>query len=173
MKAGTVDIKLKVKEKGKQSISFNGGVSGIAGAFIGLSYQTNNFLGLGETLTLSAQIGRYSERACMFGFTEPYLFRPADFHGLHYFREQFDYNQARQEGLCSASRSSLNPALQQNYTTNSKGLTVFASYPLRRLAFTRMGITYGWTATKITAFSQSASFYLRACNLPACRALRP
>ena len=39
-KAGTVDIKLKVKEKGKQSISFSGGVSGIAGTFIALSYQT-------------------------------------------------------------------------------------------------------------------------------------
>ena len=45
VKAGTVDINLKVKEKGKQSISFSGGVSGIAGSFVGLSYQTNNFLG--------------------------------------------------------------------------------------------------------------------------------
>ena len=35
VKAGTVDINLKLKEKGKQSISFSGGVSGIAGSFIG------------------------------------------------------------------------------------------------------------------------------------------
>ena len=56
VKEGTVDILLKVKEKGKQSISFYGGVSGFAGSFIGFSYQTNNFLGLGETLTLSAQL---------------------------------------------------------------------------------------------------------------------
>ena len=45
---GTVDLTLKLKEKGKQSISLQGGVSGLAGTFIGLTYQTNNFLGLGK-----------------------------------------------------------------------------------------------------------------------------
>src|SRR5208337_71990 len=58
-KNGTVDILLKLKEKGKQSIGLQGGISGLAGGFIGLTYQTNNFLGLGETLTLSAQVGQY------------------------------------------------------------------------------------------------------------------
>ncbi|MGB7766985.1 MAG: outer membrane protein assembly factor BamA, partial [Candidatus Acidiferrales bacterium] len=56
-RAGSVDITLKVHEKGKQSISFTGGVSGLAGTFLGLAYQTNNFLGLGETLTFSANVG--------------------------------------------------------------------------------------------------------------------
>src|ERR1700733_4836900 len=56
VKQGTVDILLKLKEKGKQSISLTGGVSGFAGTYIGLTYQTNNFLGLGETLTLSANV---------------------------------------------------------------------------------------------------------------------
>ena len=60
-KAGTVDILLKLHEKGKQSIGLQGGVSGLAGGFIGLTYQTNNFLGLGETLTLS-RVSRYSSR---------------------------------------------------------------------------------------------------------------
>ena len=55
-----MDIKLKVKEKGKQSISFSGGVSGVAGSFVGLSYQTNNFLGLGETLTLLGASRRHA-----------------------------------------------------------------------------------------------------------------
>src|SRR5437879_12584860 len=67
-KQGTVDILLKLKEKGKQSISLTGGVSGLAGSFIGLSYQTNNFLGLGETLTLSGQIGNI-QKSALFGFT--------------------------------------------------------------------------------------------------------
>ena len=35
----------------------NGGVSGIAGSFVGFNYSTNNFLGLGETLSLSSQLG--------------------------------------------------------------------------------------------------------------------
>ena len=53
----TVDITLKVKERGKNTISLNGGVSGIAGTFIGANYSTNNFLGLGETLTVQSQVG--------------------------------------------------------------------------------------------------------------------
>ena len=47
----TVDIDLKVKEKGKNSIGLNGGLSGQTGAFVGLKYETNNFLGLGESLS--------------------------------------------------------------------------------------------------------------------------
>ena len=72
-KTNTVDITLKVKERGKNSIQLNGGVSGIAGSFIGASYSTNNFLGLGETLSLSSQLGTRL-RQVQFGFTEPYLF---------------------------------------------------------------------------------------------------
>ncbi len=53
----TVDITLKVRERGKNSIGLNGGVSGIAGSFIGFNYSTNNFLGLGETLSLESQLG--------------------------------------------------------------------------------------------------------------------
>src|SRR5712692_4430178 len=72
-KEGTVDLTLKLKEKGKQSIGLQGGVSGLAGTFIGLTYQTNNFLGLGERLTFSAQFGD-TQRSFMFGFTELSLF---------------------------------------------------------------------------------------------------
>src|SRR5207247_10099860 len=50
---GTVDINLKVKEKGKNNVGLTGGVSGIAGTILGLNYQTNNFLGRGENLTFA------------------------------------------------------------------------------------------------------------------------
>src|SRR5205085_1460636 len=40
---GTIDLNLKVKEKGKNSIGLTGGVSGLAGGFIGINYETNNF----------------------------------------------------------------------------------------------------------------------------------
>jgi len=156
VKAGTVDINLKVKEKGKQSISFSGGVSGIAGSFVGLSYQTNNFLGLGETLTFSVQFGDI-QRNIMFGFTEPYLFDRPLSTGFTIFSNRFDYNTARQEGLLLGQQVAINPALQENYNTDSKGFTIFASYPLRKLSFTRLGLTYGWSTTNITPFSQSAT----------------
>ena len=132
VKAGTVDITLKVKEKGKQSISFSGGVSGIAGSFVGLSYQTNNFLGLGETLTFSVQFGDI-QRNIQFGFTEPYLVRPADLDRLYDFRQPLRLQYARQEGLLLGQQVAINPALQENYNTDSKGFTIFASYPLAQI----------------------------------------
>ncbi len=63
---------MKVHEKGKNSIGLQGGVSGLAGAFVGINYSTNNFLGLGETLSVQASLGNY-QRDIVFGFTEPYL----------------------------------------------------------------------------------------------------
>ncbi len=156
VKAGTVDINLKVKEKGKQSISFSGGVSGLAGSFVGFSYQTNNFLGLGETLTLSAQVGNI-QTSIQFGFTEPYLFDRPIATGFTVFETKFDYNTARQEGILAGQPIAINPALQENYNTNSHGFTVFASEPLRKLSFTRIGVSYGLSTTNITPFSQAAT----------------
>ncbi len=156
VKAGTVDIRLKVKEKGKQSVSFSGGVSGLSGSFVGASYQTNNFLGLGETLTLSAQVGNIQTNAT-FGFTEPYLFDRPIATGFTIFYSKFDYNTARQEGLLVGQSVAIDPALQENYNTDSRGFTIFASYPLRKFSFARLGVSYGWSTTNITPFSQSAT----------------
>ena len=161
-KNGSVDILLKVKEKAKQSISLTGGVSGLTGSFIGFSYQTNNFLGLGETLTLSANIGSI-EREITLGFTEPYLFDRPLSAGFTVFSSKYDYNTARQYGLLYGQSVAINPALQENYNTDSKGFTIFATYPIRKLPFfktqlpARFGLNYGFTATNITTFSQSAS----------------
>jgi len=68
-KEGLVDLTLKVKEKGKNSIGLNGGVSGLEGAFVGLSYTTNNFLGLGETLQIQASIGNLCASVLGFRFS--------------------------------------------------------------------------------------------------------
>jgi outer membrane protein insertion porin family len=156
VKNGSVDILLKLKEKAKQSISLTGGVSGLTGSFIGFSYQTNNFLGLGETLTLAANLGSI-QRQITFGFTEPYLFDRPLSAGFTVFSSKYDYNTARQYGLLYGQSIAINPALQENYNTDSKGFTVFATYPLRKLSFARFGLNYNWSTTNITTFSQSAS----------------
>jgi len=161
LKDGTVDIALKVKEKGKQSIGLTGGVSGIAGSFIGLSYQTNNFLGLGETLTFSTEFGD-RQRNFLFGFTEPYLFDRPISTGFTLFSSRFSFNQSRETSLLIGQRIQLNPNTTQNYNQNSKGFTVFASYPLRRFSFTRLGVTYGLTSTNIDAFSDASRILFEA-----------
>ncbi len=90
----TVDITLKLREKGKNSIGLTGGVSGLAGGFIGLNYTTNNLFGKGESLTLEFQIGQY-ERNYTLAFTQPYLFdKPLQFSWSVYHRS-YNYNQAR------------------------------------------------------------------------------
>ncbi|MGB6460764.1 MAG: outer membrane protein assembly factor BamA [Candidatus Acidiferrum sp.] len=154
-KDGTVDINLKLKEKGKQSIGLQGGVSGLAGGFVGLTYQTNNFLGLGETLTLSAQFGEY-QRIFQFGFTEPYLFDRPISTGFTLFSSKYDFNQAEQEALLLGQQVSLNQQYVQNYNQNSDGFTAFASYPVKRFSFARLGISYGLTRTNITSFNQAS-----------------
>ncbi len=51
----------------------------------------------------------------------------------------------------------LNPNTVQNYIQNSSGFTVFASYPLKKLGFTRLGLTYGFTDTSITGLSTAST----------------
>ena len=142
--AGTVDLLLKVKEKGKNSIGLNGGVSGLSGAFLGVNYQTNNFLGLGETLSLQGNLGNV-QRQFLFGFTQPYLRnRPLNV-GFQLFNTKQDFNSAKQYQSStgqSINLSSAQQSLTQNYNQASTGLNFSLSYPLKRHAFQRVGLTY-------------------------------
>jgi len=156
-KEGSVDLALKVHEKGKNSIGLNGGVSGLEGAFVGLSYTTNNFLGLGETLQIQASIGNLM-RSILFGFTEPYLWdRPLQA-GFTVYTTRTSYNQARQYAILSGQQLNL-PAyyLQnlQNYTQSSTGFTSSLSYPLHR-SLKRVGITYSFDDSSLIALSDAS-----------------
>lgn len=161
-KTDTVDITLKVKERGKNSIQLNGGVSAIAGSFIGFSYSTNNLMGLGETLSLNAQLGTVQDNITL-GFTEPYfLDRPIQV-GATVFYSRFDFNQAQQASILAGQNlSSLYASLGSqnllNYVTNSRGFTVFMSKPLRR-SFARLGISYGYSIQNVTTLTNAATSY--------------
>ena len=156
-KEGTVDLTLKVREKGKNSIGLTGGVSGLSGAFIGLSYSTNNFLGLGETLSVSADIGSL-QRNLTFGFTEPYLMdKPLQLGFTVYFRKS-TYNQAQQTAILTGQSLNLPSAeLQnlQNYTQSSRGFSVSLNYPLHR-SFKRVGISYSYDDSSLVALSTAS-----------------
>lgn len=156
-KDGLVDLTLKVHEKGKNSIGLNGGVSGLEGAFIGINYATNNFLGLGETLSVQASLGNLA-RSIRFGFTQPYMFdRPLQF-GFNVYYNKVDYNQARQLSVFSGQTLNLpNTVLQnlQNYSQSSAGFTSSLSYPLRH-SFKRVGITYSFDRSSLVALSTAS-----------------
>ena len=156
----TVDLLLKVKEKGKNSVGLSGGVSGLSGSFIGLNYETNNFLGLGETLTVQASVGDI-QRNIMFGFTEPYMFdRPLQF-GFTVFSSKYNYNQLKQAEISTGQNLNLPDSLTQtlqNFSQSTTGFTVSASYPLKR-SFKRIGLTYSLDTSSIEVFSEFSKLY--------------
>jgi outer membrane protein insertion porin family len=159
---GTVSLLLKVKEKGKNSIALNGGVSGLSGAFLGVNYQTNNFLGLGETLSVQGNLGNV-QRQFLFGFSQPYIRnRPLNI-GFQLFNTKQDFNAAKNYQATTGQSPNLSAAQQsltQNYNQASTGLNFSVNYPLRRHAFQRVGMTYSLTKSTITAFSNaSATFF--------------
>jgi outer membrane protein insertion porin family len=165
--SNTVDITLKVRERGKNSIGLNGGVSGIAGSFVGFNYSTNNFLGLGETLSLESQLGTRMRNVSL-GFTEPYfLDRPLQLGFVVYLR-RFDFNQGREASILAGQN--LIPLYNQlgsqnllNYVQNSHGINVSASYPLRR-SFARVGITLGYDISTVVTNTTAATNYFQYIN---------
>lgn len=165
--SNTVDITLKVKERGKNSVGLNGGVSGIAGSFLGFNYSTNNFLGLGETLSVESQLGTRM-RDVSFGFTEPYfLDRPLQLGFVVYLR-RFNFDQGREASILSGTN--LIPLYNQlgsqnllNYTQNSKGLSLSASYPIKH-SFARVGITYGFDKSDVVTQTTAAQAYFQYIN---------
>ncbi len=158
----TVDINLKVKERGKNSIGLNGGVSGISGTFIGLNYSTNNFLGLGETLTVQSQLGTLQDRVTL-GFTEPYLFNKPLQAGITVYLSRYNYNEARQESILTGENltsfyNALGSANILNYVQDSKGITFSVSYPILR-TFARLGVSLGYDISSIKTESAGAATY--------------
>jgi outer membrane protein insertion porin family len=153
----TVDLNLKLREKGKNSIGLTGGVSGLAGGFIGINYETNNFLGLGETLRVEANVGS-RERNVLFGFNEPYLFdRPLNL-GFSVYTRRYDYNQLKETEIQFNQRFDLPQGVLdsfQNFSQASTGFTVSLSYPLRH-SFKRVGLTYGLDTSSVSTFSTAS-----------------
>ncbi|HEV8393458.1 MAG TPA: POTRA domain-containing protein, partial [Vicinamibacterales bacterium] len=72
-KTNTVDVTLKLEEQNRNQLTFGAGVSQYEGVFGQLAFQTSNFLGRGESLTVSMTAGDRSQNYQL-GFTEPFLF---------------------------------------------------------------------------------------------------
>jgi outer membrane protein insertion porin family len=158
---GTVDLLLRLKEKGKNSIGLNGGLSGLQGTFVGLNYETNNFLGLGENLSVNANVGD-RQRNLTFGFNEPYLRnRPLSI-GFEAFTRKMDYNPAKAYSVANGVSSNVSEAAQSlltNYNESTTGFTVSASQPLKHLwagrGVTRVGVTYALSRASVTTFNDN------------------
>jgi outer membrane protein insertion porin family len=153
-KEGQVDLTMKVEEKGRQQISFTGGLSGIGGSYIGINYSTNNLLGYGEALSFNVSTGNL-QKVVSFGFTEPYVKgRPISI-GFNIFYQNYQFIG---QGFGATTNQNFFGTFDGTslFTQKTAGASVSASAPLQYFAkrfrmgrFIRLGLSYSFQTTDI------------------------
>jgi outer membrane protein insertion porin family len=127
-----VDVTLKLEEQNRNQLTFGAGVSQFEGVFGQLSFQTSNFLGRGESLTLSMQAGSRAENYQV-AFTEPFLFDRNITGGVDVYRRSLQYiNQ---------------------FTQKSTGGNILFGFPVAD--FSRLFLTYSYEGTKVSDFNEA------------------
>ena len=154
----TLEIDLQVKERGRQQITVNGGVSGFAGSFFGIGYSTNNLLGYGQTLSFDVSGGN-RQLAASIGYNVPYLFGKPVSLGFQLFahRQQYFGNSYNTFSNYFSTGNLSQVELDSLFTQEVAGGTVSMSAPLsvftRRFReyanFTRVGVSYSLSASRI------------------------
>lgn len=160
---GEVDAIIKVKEKGRQQIQFNGGISGIGGTFFGLEYSTNNLLGRGEILSFNVGFGN-RQQSLQFTYQNPYFRdRPISV-GFSLFATRYRF--FGEGTFLSQNPDIINDALNPQgalttssdnlFTQSTYGASVFATAPLSEFLpkrtfsrFSRVGVSYQFSTTSI------------------------
>jgi outer membrane protein insertion porin family len=125
-----VDVKLKLEEQNRNQLTFGAGVSEFEGFFGQMSFQTANFMGRGESLTVSVQSGSRAQNYQL-GFTEPFLFDRNITGGANLFKRDIRYI--------------------GQFTQESVGGVLSFGFPLA--GFTRMFLNYSYEKVRVTEIS--------------------
>ncbi len=128
-----VDVRLKLEEQNRNQLTFGAGVSEFEGFFGQLSFQTANFLGRGESLTLSLQAGSRAQNYSL-AFTEPFLFDRNITGGFNLFRTDIRYI--------------------SQFTQKSVGGVLTLGFPLGR-GYTRMFTNYSYQRVRVTEINEN------------------
>jgi outer membrane protein insertion porin family len=123
-----VDVKMKLEEQNRNQLTFGAGVSQFEGFFGQLSFQTANFLGRGESLTVSLQGGQRAQNYTL-SFTEPFLFDRNITGGANLFRRDVRY--------------------VSQFTQQSTGGTLTFGFPVGN-GFTRAFTNYSYEQVRVT-----------------------
>jgi outer membrane protein insertion porin family len=127
-----VDVTLKLEEQNRNQLTFGAGVSQFEGFFGQLSFQTSNFLGRGESLTLSLQAGSRAENYQV-AFSEPFLFDRNITGGVDVYKRSLQYiNQ---------------------FTQESAGGNLLFGFPVAD--FSRLFMTYSYESTSVSDFNEA------------------
>jgi outer membrane protein insertion porin family len=176
---GDVDLIVKVKEKGRQQISFNGGIGGLGGSFFGLEYSTNNLAGRGEVLSVALGAGN-RQQSFQVSYQEPYFRNRPISVGVTAFASRYKFigegtflsqNFDLQNQLLFDPTAQLTVDSKNLFTQSTYGASVFATAPLsevffrkrRFTQFSRIGLTYQFSATSIQDPQVNEN-----CNIAAC-----
>lgn len=155
---GNVDINLKVKEKQRNMIGLTGGISGIGGSFVGLNYESNNFMGTGDTFGATAQYGTLQSQYQL-SFTQPYLFDRPLTAGFSVFTTKFTYDQAQDIfGLVAAPTVGAGETL--NFQQKNTGINLFTGYPIK--IWNRAGLTFGLSHSQTSAINPATQDFFTA-----------
>jgi outer membrane protein insertion porin family len=126
-----VDITLNFEEQNRNQITFGAGVSQYDGVFAQVGFQTANFMGRGESLTLNIQSGARAHNYQL-AFTEPFLFDRPITGGIDLFNRDIQYI--------------------GQFTQASKGGNVVVGWPLSN--FTRAYVNYSYEQVTVKDVSQ-------------------
>jgi len=129
---GKVDLTLKLEEQNRNQLTFGAGVSQWEGFFGQLAFQTANFMGRGEALTLSMQAGSRAQNYQL-AFTEPFLFDRNITGGFDIYRRQINYI--------------------SQFTQRSTGGNVSFGFPLS--GFSRMFVSYSYEQVRVLDLNPS------------------
>jgi outer membrane protein insertion porin family len=135
-----VNVNLKLEEQNRNQLQFGAGVSQFEGFFGQLSFQTSNFLGRGESLTLALQGGSRANNYSI-AFTEPFLFDRNITGSANIFRSEIRYI--------------------GQFTQQTTGGVASLGWPLGR-GFTRMFTSYSYERVRV---SDIADYYTQNPDL--------
>jgi outer membrane protein insertion porin family len=129
-----VDVRLQLEEQNRNQLSFGAGVSQFEGFFGQLSFQTANFLGRGESLTVSLMAGARAQNYTL-SFTEPFLFDRNITGGVNLFKNEVRYiNQFTQQ--------SLGGALTFGFPLGTGFTRMFTNYRYEKVRVTEINAAY-------------------------------
>jgi outer membrane protein insertion porin family len=132
-------LDVHVKERPTGWFSFGVGYSSVDKTILSLQVSENNFLGLGQRLSASAQFGSVSSQYSL-NFTEPwFLGRPISLSASLYKWER----------------------IFTDYTQNSQGTNLGLGFPLGIDEYTRGTVSYNLDDTNISGVADTASFSIR------------
>jgi hypothetical protein len=136
-----IDVTFKVEEQNRNQFTFGGGVSGLEGTFVNASFQTANFLGLGETFQVSAQSGKRTKNYQV-AITEPYFLDRPITAGVDIYKRRLEYQTFAGQNI-------------QGYIDDRLGTSFTTGVPLSR--FSRVFLNYAYEIVKIENVAPSTN----------------